>query len=154
MDFANFDLTDAADGGVWLHMKSPFDGALLYADDGKQEKPCRVLVRGNHSDEMRALIKAHDRKIGALSLRLAKAESDKAANAIMAQIDEAKEAHEDRLIQCAVMGWENIIHGGKPIERTDEAVLKVFTRKLGDLRAQVFRQAAVEADFFKAASQA
>lgn len=98
MDFSQFDSKSAGDAGAWMHVRSPINGDLLWADS-EQKKPCRVQVLGIE---------------GAIGQSLLKAERDKMKG-------EVKET--DMAAQTAplIVGFENINRGKKPATAPDDA---------------------------------
>jgi hypothetical protein len=160
MDFSDFDLRDGADDGMWLHLTDPYSGSLLYRDDSDEivteetDKPCRVLIRGNHSEQMRKMLRAWERKDATFGMRIMRV-SEKDAEAVTKQRQDALEKHHDALLLCAVIDWENVTARKDPkdkkskplvVERSDDAVLRLMRNN--GFQTQIIRAAADEAAFF------
>ena len=163
MDFSDFDLRDPADEGVWLHLEEPFSGEPLYRQEDNEivtqvtDHPCRVKVRGNHSEDMRRLIRDWERRESQFAMRVMRA-TDKQAEAVMRQKQDAQENHHKAILLCAVMDWQNITARKDPkdrkskpelVDRTDENVLRLMRNN--GFQTQILRKAGDEEDFFKRA---
>ena len=156
MDFASFDTALRADDGAWLHLRHPTTEEPLYVQvDGtvgtaETERPCRVLARGNQSEAVRAVVRAHERREGALGMKLLQ-ETDEARRAmLMGRQQEDRERHHEALVRAAVVRWEGIIYGGEEVACTPENVAKVFASPR--FKAQLFRHCGDEERFFGGAS--
>lgn len=152
MDFAAFDTAPRAEDGAWLHLRHPVTDAPLYAQpDGtigadETDKPCRVLARGNQSEAVQAVIRAHERREGVLGMKLLQANDDAKRSALIGQQQDNRKRHHEELARAAVVGWENIIFDGKPLAFSPDAVEKMFAAPA--FKVQLFRHCADEERFF------
>lgn len=57
MDFNQFDSVAAGNQGAWLHLASPINGKLLFADT-EETQPCRVKVLGAEGSVGQSMLKS------------------------------------------------------------------------------------------------
>ena len=129
MDFAHYNRAKRAEDGAWLHVLHPDKDEPLYLheQDGKavslpepNDKPCRVLVRGIHSPRLRKMHKAHERKISEMQMRMAQG-SKADRKGFLDSIREAEEEFGLRLLDEAIIGWENIPWDGEVLPYSEDA---------------------------------
>lgn len=139
MDFAKLDLRAAAEQETWVHLR--VGDILLYADDDKQERPCRVKVASVANP-------AVEEALDAAQLASEAAFKARAAFHVANRSDRAgaekrlKDAQErsTKLISAflvtAIVDWENIESGGKVLEFSKAALAD-----LCEAKAPLFRMA-------------
>lgn len=118
MDLKNLDTKAAAECGSWLHLRSPLDSSLLYADDDAKKKPCRIKLLGADSDTLQ--------KYGRGLLD----EQRRAARADGAEFKTAEEQEAEivSLLCEATVAIENVTLEGKPIGESKLALRGLFVR--------------------------
>ena len=131
MDFADFDLQSASEAGTWIHLD--LDGPLYRQADDRighavTDRPCRVHLRGMVSSGVIDIIRHIERLEMAHQARLGRAKDDD-IDRLVARHQEATIEAMNRLVVAAVAGWENIIEGGRPVEATPDAVLRIIGPK-------------------------
>ena len=153
MDFASLTATDHHETGTWLHLTHPANGAPLYLD-GKNsvtadetDKPCRVLVRGNRSPQVKRVLDDKSRADEAHGMRLLRA-SERDVRQMAADHAKARDAHQRKLLAATVADWENIVlkEGEKPAQCTEENVLAALDHP--SFMVEIFRRSADEAALF------
>lgn len=130
MDLASLDMNALGNQGAWVKIKGP-DGA---------ETDLQVQVRGAHSDQLRAVGEAHQRRIS----EAVKSNPDK--------VDfEALEKVRDREMAVAsTIAWRGFEEGGKLLEATPENIARIYTHPgYGWLAAQVYAKAQEAKVFLK-----
>lgn len=123
MDFAKLDLRAAAEQEHWLHLR--VGDTLLYNDD--DGTPCRVKVRSVANDEVERALKVGTRAARAVATaenqlatanRQQKAEIEPRLDALEKQMEKALQA----FLATAIVDWENIKVGGKPVPFSKDAL--------------------------------
>ena len=119
MDFAKLDLRAAAEQETWVHLR--VGDILLYADDDKQERPCRVKVASVANEVVERSLKTGIRiakAVAAAEAQLATANRQQSAE-LEKRLD-ALEKHMDKaqkdFLLTAILDWENIEIDGKVVE--------------------------------------
>ena len=142
MDFAKLDLRNAGDTEHWLNLR--LGETRLYADMGKQEGPCRLLVASPASDGVEAVLKGVQRAMSrqaAVAEQLATAVNRDQRRAIETRLDNAEtEAQKavEKFLNTVVLGWENIQLGGKGLKFSKEALADMTEPKAPLARLVMF----------------
>jgi len=125
MDFANISLRDASEKATPVHLE--LDGKPLFLQADKTigveqtDHPCRVLIRGVGSDKVLNVAKEIERLEMIHSARIQRTK-DKDLPALIESHQEAVRDAMGRLTHAAVMGFENIVFDGKPVEASPEYI--------------------------------
>lgn len=140
MDFGTYNLAARAQEGEWMHVLHPETLRPLYMQDGKTptlgetetDKPCRILVQGAHSPELRQMYKAYEDRIALLRAKASRADGQGVILSLQKQMREAEEKHGLALVAAAIKNWENIVFNGEVLPFSDEAKAKIVPAP-GDL---------------------
>lgn len=99
MDFNQFDSVAAGNQGAWLHLASPINGKLLFADT-EETQPCRVKVLGAEGSVGQGMLKS----------------AREAMQAPADAKDGAEDPNEVLLSETAnlIVGFENVNKGSAP----------------------------------------
>ena len=118
MDIDQLDLREAADQEYWLQLR--VGDRLLFCDMKKQERPLRVKVasvaKSGVEDAVKAVTRAGRMSASAENAlvhanRQQRAELEKR----LEEIERTTEKAITRFLTTAILGWENIERGGKPL---------------------------------------
>jgi len=153
MDFSSLTATDHHETGTWLHLTHPANGAPLYLDVGNSvttketDSPCRALVRGNRSPQVKRVMDDKAREDELHGMRILRA-SDRDARQMATEAGKSREAHRRALLAATVADWENIVlkEGEKPAPCTAENVLAALDHP--GFMVEIFRRSADEAALF------
>ena len=118
MDLSSLDTRAACEGGSWLHLRSPIDGSLLYADDEKKKLPSRVRLLGADSDTLQK----YGRGLLDEQRRVARSEGAEPKTA------EEQEAEIISLLCEATITVENLILDKKPVTDSKLAIRSLYVR--------------------------
>lgn len=118
MDLSKLDTRAASENGTWLHLRSPLDNSLLYADDEEKKKPSRIKLLGADSDTLQ--------RYGQRLLD----EQRRAARTDGAEFKSSEEQEEEiiTLLCEATIGIENLSIGDKPVACTKLSVRSMYVR--------------------------
>ncbi len=130
MDFADLDVSSAADSGATLHIEHPTTGEPLFTEAGK---PITVRVKGADSKSFRQ--EMH---------RLAEAQAGKRQKVTRAKA----ETNAIELLASVTIGWDGIVWEGEPLKFSEENARMLY-RERPWLREQVDEFIADRANFFK-----
>jgi len=153
MDFTDLTGSDRHETGTWLHLPHPANGQPLYLTEGNSvtteetDKPCRVLVRGNRSPQIKRVLDAKARADELHGMRVLRA-SERDAKQLSADHAKARDAHQRALLVASVADWQNIVlkEGDKPAACTPENVLAALDHPV--FLVEIFRRSADEAALF------
>lgn len=108
---ANLDTETPQESGAWLHLTDPRTGLPAYIDE-KEEKPCRVKLKGWQSDLGKSLVVKSRNKM----MREAVKQGKKQDEITLEDLKENAESDSETLAQLA-LDWENILgQDGKSVE--------------------------------------
>lgn len=139
MDFSKLDLREAAGRQDWVHLR--VGDTLLFADEDKQERPCRVKAASVTEPGVEGALKAMERagrKSESLEAQLITANREQKKE-VERQADEAARASEKAIsafLRLVIVGWENIEVSGKEVEFNADAL-----HDLTEPKAPLFRLA-------------
>lgn len=125
MDFAKLDLRAAAEQETWVHLR--VGDILLYADDEKQEHPCRVKVASVANPDVEKALKAGmraARAVAAAETQLATANRQQCAE-LEKRLDVMERQMEKALqlfLATAILDWENIEFDGNDLPFSKQAL--------------------------------
>lgn len=129
MDFGTYNRATRAQEGEWMHVMHPETLRPLYMQDGKTptlgeaetDKPCRILVQGVHSPELRQMHKVYEDRIALLRAKASRADGQGVIRNLQKQMREEEEKHGLAMIAAAIKGWENIVFNGELLPFSDDA---------------------------------
>lgn len=132
MDFAKLDLRAAANQETWVHLR--VGDNLLYADDEKQERPCRVKVASVANpaveDALEAAQLANEAGLKMRAQYHASNRSDR-LGAEKRLKDASQRANKliSAFLVCSIVDWENIEVGGGLLAFSKDALADMCEAK-------------------------
>lgn len=125
MDIDAFDLREAATREYWLQLR--MGDRLLFCDMEKQERPLRVKVASVAKQGVEDAVKAVTRlgrMMASAEAQLVNANRQQRAE-LEKRLDEIERSTEKaiaRFLTTAILDWENVERGGKPLPYSKDAL--------------------------------
>lgn len=151
MDFAQYDFKTLSEQGFWCYLKNK-NGQPLYMQDDlsigtdETDAPCRVMLRGVGTGDVRKLADKLDR-LPRLEARELDGAKPNTYDAIMQRFQKATRETMESLILAIVEDWENIVYAGELVERSDDMALRLFGPDNPFLFEQIFEAIRDRRDF-------